>query len=202
MMREKSRARRRVRTRVALFLSLASLAGLYLSRLLGAALHAAGLSAVALSTAGTLLCFLLPALAGLFLLDGDQRGLIALRALSAQHVLCLAAAGALADGVTRLVNVPQARVKETDRIAVMNSELTRMGAEIEELPDGMVIRGSRLHGARVSSHGDHRIAMALAVAALAADGVTEIDGAEAASVTYPDFVRDFQKLGADFTLVP
>ena len=114
----------------------------------------------------------------------------------------LAAAGALADGVTRLVNVPQARVKETDRIAVMNSELTRMGAEIEELPDGMVIRGSRLHGARVSSHGDHRIAMALAVAALAADGVTEIDGAEAASVTYPDFVRDFQKLGADFTLVP
>ena len=64
MMREKSRARRRVRTRVALFLSLASLAGLYLIRLLGAALHAAGLSAVALSTAGTLLCFLLPALAG------------------------------------------------------------------------------------------------------------------------------------------
>ncbi len=81
MMREKSRARRRVRTRVALFLSLASLAGLYLIRLLGAALHAAGLSAVALSTAGTLLCFLLPALAGLFLLDGDQRGLIALRIL-------------------------------------------------------------------------------------------------------------------------
>ena len=68
MMREKTRARRRVRTRVALFLSLASLAGLYLIRLLGAALHAAGLSAVALSTAGTLLCFLLPALAGLFLL--------------------------------------------------------------------------------------------------------------------------------------
>ena len=92
MMREKSRARRRVRTRVALFLSLASLSGLYLIRLLGAALHAAGLSAVALSTAGTLLCFLLPALAGLFLLDGDQRGLIALRALSAQHALCLAAA--------------------------------------------------------------------------------------------------------------
>ena len=68
-----------MRTRVALFLSLASLAGLYLIRLLGAALHAAGLSAVALSTAGTLLCFLPPALTGLFLLDGDQRGLIALR---------------------------------------------------------------------------------------------------------------------------
>lgn len=103
MMREKSRARRRVRTRVALFLSLASLAGLYLIRLLGAALHVAGLSAVALSTAGTLLCFLLPALAGLFLLDGDQRGLIALRALSAQHVLCLAAAGALFVGPAALL---------------------------------------------------------------------------------------------------
>ena len=103
MMREKSRARRRVRTRVAFFLSLASLAGLYLIRLLGAALHAAGLSAVALSTAGTLLCFLLPALAGLFLLDGDQRGLIALRALSAQHVLCLAAAGALFVGPAALL---------------------------------------------------------------------------------------------------
>ena len=112
MMREKSRARRRVRTRVALFLSLASLAGLYLIRLLGAALHAAGLSAVALSTAGTLLCFLLPALAGLFLLpalaglfllDGDQRGLIALRALSAQHALCLAAAGALFVGPAALL---------------------------------------------------------------------------------------------------
>ncbi len=103
MMREKSRARRRVRTRVALVLSRASLAGLYLIRLLGAALHVAGLSAVALSTAGTLLCFLLPALAGLFLLDGDQRGLIALRALSAQHVLCLAAAGALFVGPAALL---------------------------------------------------------------------------------------------------
>ena len=87
----KSRARRRVRTRVALFLSLASLAGLYGLRLLGMVLRVSGLSAVALSTAGTLLCFLLPALAGLFMLDGDQHRMIALRALSAQHMLCLAA---------------------------------------------------------------------------------------------------------------
>lgn len=91
----KSKARRRVRTRVALFLSLASLAGLYGLRLLGMVLRVSGLSAVALSTAGTLLCFLLPALAGLFMLDGDQHRMIALRALSAQHMLCLAAAGAL-----------------------------------------------------------------------------------------------------------
>ena len=103
MMREKSRARRRVRTRVALFLSLASLAGLVLVRLLGTALRVSGLSAVALSTAGTLLCFLLPALAGLFLLDGDQHQMLALRALSAQHVLCLAAAGALFVGPAALL---------------------------------------------------------------------------------------------------
>lgn len=103
MMGEKSRARRRVRTRVALFLSLASLAGLALLRLLGSALRATGLSAVALSTAGTLLCFLLPALAGLFLLDGDQHRMLALRALSAQHVLCLAAAGALFVGPAALL---------------------------------------------------------------------------------------------------
>ena len=100
---KKSKARRRVRTRVALFLSLASLAGLYGIRLLGTALHASGLSAAALSTAGTLLCFLLPALAGLFLLDGDQHRMIALRALSAQHTLCLAAAGALFVGPSALL---------------------------------------------------------------------------------------------------
>ena len=103
MMGEKSRARRRVRTRVALFLSLASLAGLVLIRLLGTVLRVSGLSAVALSTAGTLLCFLLPALAGLFLLDGDQHQMLALRALSAQHVLCLAAAGALFVGPAALL---------------------------------------------------------------------------------------------------
>ena len=109
---KKSKARRRVRTRVALFLSLASLAGLYLLRLLGAALHVSGLSSVALSTAGTLLCFLLPALAGLFMLDGDQHRMIALRALSAQHVLCLAAAGALFVGPAALLaELPNAMLR-------------------------------------------------------------------------------------------
>ena len=92
-----------MRTRVALFLSLASLAGLYGLRLLGMVLRVSGLSAVALSTAGTLLCFLLPALAGLFMLDGDQHRMIALRALSAQHMLCLAAAGALFIGPAALL---------------------------------------------------------------------------------------------------
>ena len=111
-------------------------------------------------------------------------------------------AAALAEGETRLVNVPQARVKETDRIAVMTAELTKMGARIEELPDGMVIRGGSLHGAKVHSHGDHRIGMALAVAGLAARGETVVGEIEAAEVTYPDFVRDFRALGAEFELIP
>ncbi len=114
----------------------------------------------------------------------------------------MAVAAALAGGETRLVNVPQARVKETDRIAVMTAELTKMGARIEELPDGMVIQGGALHGAKVHSHGDHRIGMALAVAGLAAEGETVVGEIEAAEVTYPDFIRDFRALGARFEPVP
>ncbi len=110
----------------------------------------------------------------------------------------LAVAGALADGETRLWNVPQARFKETDRIAVMAQELSKMGADIRELPDGLMVRGGRLHGATLASHGDHRIAMALAVAALAAEGESMILDCGAAAVTWPGFIPSFQALGADF----
>lgn len=110
----------------------------------------------------------------------------------------MAAAAAAIPGETRLVNAPQARIKETDRIACMTRELRKMGADVAELPDGMVIRGGNLHGAVVDGCGDHRIVMALAVAALAAEGETRITGAEAASVTYPDFIKDFQQAGAKF----
>lgn len=113
----------------------------------------------------------------------------------------LAVAGACSKGVTRLLNVPQARIKESDRISCMTSELRKMGADIEELPDGMVIRGGKLHGAELESYSDHRIAMALAVAGLAASTPSVINNAECAAVTYPDFVADFRRLGADFELV-
>ncbi len=112
----------------------------------------------------------------------------------------MAVAAAFAQGETRLVNVPQARVKETDRIAVMTAELAKMGVPVRELPDGMIIQGCRPRGARLDGHGDHRIVMALAVAALGADGKSSIDGAEAAEVTYPEFFRDFRKLGAGFEM--
>jgi 3-phosphoshikimate 1-carboxyvinyltransferase len=97
--------------------------------------------------------------------------------------------------------VAQARIKETDRIAVMAEELEKMGADVTEEKDGLTVRKSRLNGANVSGHGDHRVVMALALAGRAADGETIIDGAEAAAVTYPTFLEDFRALGAKIEVV-
>lgn len=100
------------------------------------------------------------------------------------------------------INVPQARIKETDRIDCMTRELRKMGGIIEELPDGMIVTGTQLHGSNeLESYDDHRIGMALAVAALNADSPSIINGIECAAVTYPDFVKQFQKLGADFKVI-
>ena len=113
-------------------------------------------------------------------------------------LLAAVAAASEPDTVIKLVNAAQARNKETDRIACMTSELRKMGAKIDEYHDSMTIYGSSLHGAVVDSYKDHRLAMALAVAALAADSEVLILDAESCAVTYPDFIRDFRKLGADF----
>ena len=114
----------------------------------------------------------------------------------------MAVAAAFAQGETRLVNAPQARIKETDRIAVMAGELTKMGVAVEELPDGLVIHGTgKVKGAQnLNSHGDHRIVMSLAVAALGAEGESVISEAECAGVTYPGFFETFKNLGANFEL--
>ena len=113
----------------------------------------------------------------------------------------LAVTACCAEGTTRLVNVPQARLKETDRIAVMHEELRKMGASIEELPDGLLIEGfgpdAKLHGAHVNGHDDHRVVMALAVAGLAASGETVIAAAEAAAVTFPGFFSVLESARAD-----
>ena len=114
----------------------------------------------------------------------------------------LAVVGCKARGTTRLLNVPQARIKETDRIAVMAREITRMGGRIQELPDGLVIEESNLQGTEVDGHGDHRVAMSLAVAGLIADGTTAIRTAEAISVTFPNFPELLARLGARVTLDP
>ncbi len=87
------------------------------------------------------------------------------------------------------------RVKESDRIAAVATNLRKMGAEVHERPDGLSIPGQqKLHGAEVDSFGDHRIAMAFAVAALRADGETRIHGSDAAGVSYPTFFEDLRSL--------
>jgi len=107
----------------------------------------------------------------------------------------LAVAGCFARGTTRLVNCPQARIKETDRIEKMAAELSKLGAKVEELPDGLVVHESRLTGGEVDGHDDHRIVMALAVAGMAAEGNIVIHSAEAAAVTFPTFASCLQALG-------
>lgn len=107
----------------------------------------------------------------------------------------LAVAAAFAKGTTRIRDAAELRVKECDRIAVMASQLERMGAKITELPDGLeIVGGHTLSGADVDSHTDHRIAMSLAIAALNAAGHTAIYGAEAAAISYPNFVPTLQQL--------
>jgi len=112
----------------------------------------------------------------------------------------MAVLGCFAQGTTRLVNVPQARLKETDRIAVMREELSRLGAEIEELDDGLVISESRIEGGEVDGHDDHRVAMALAIAGTMSDKPTVVRGCEAVSVTYPGFAEALSGLGGRVTI--
>lgn len=109
----------------------------------------------------------------------------------------MAVLACFAEGETRLVNVPQARIKETDRIAVMAEELAKMGADIEELNDGLKIRESKLRGTAVNGHLDHRVIMALALAGLNSPGRTTVSTAEAAAVTFPFFHKMMQELGGD-----
>jgi len=112
----------------------------------------------------------------------------------------MAVLGCFARGTTRLVNVPQARYKETDRIAVMKAELERLGARIEELPDGLIVEESDLYGAEVDGHGDHRVVMALAIAGCMIPGRTVIRGAEAVAITFPTFLEALRDLGGKLRL--
>jgi 3-phosphoshikimate 1-carboxyvinyltransferase len=100
----------------------------------------------------------------------------------------LAVASCVAKGKTVIKDAGELRVKESDRIATVAGELSRLGAKIEPLPDGMVIYGGRpLSGTEVDSHFDHRLAMSLAVAGLVAKGKTTIKNAQVAQISYPAF---------------
>jgi len=111
-------------------------------------------------------------------------------------ITILAVVACFAEGETRIVNGAVARKKECDRIHCIASELRKMGADIDETADGLIIRPASLHGAEVESHGDHRMAMSLAAAALGARGNSLIRSVKCVSKTYPAFVRDFNHIGA------
>ena len=110
----------------------------------------------------------------------------------------LAVAACYAEGETVIRDAQELRVKESDRLASTTSLLTALGARVEERPDGLVIQGiGRLHGATVPSYNDHRLAMAMAVAGLASSSEVTVEGAEAASVSYPNFWDHLTLLAGD-----
>lgn len=104
-------------------------------------------------------------------------------------------AAALADGKTVIKDARELRHKETDRIKAMTMELNKMGAKIEELPDGMIINGVKsLKPAKLNSYGDHRIAMALSIAALCTNGKSAIEGFQSVNISYPSFYKTLDNL--------
>jgi len=113
----------------------------------------------------------------------------------------MAVTAAFAEGTTKLVNVPQARSKETDRIRCMAMELRKMGVAVDELQDGLIIRGGRARSAELCGWGDHRIVMALAIAGLGLEQGCIVDTAEAISVTFPQYVELMRSIGAEMQLV-
>ncbi len=107
----------------------------------------------------------------------------------------LAVAGALAQGTTVIADAAELRVKETDRLAAIATNLRAMGVTVNETDDGLeIFGGTPLKGARLSSYGDHRIAMAFAIAGLFAEGKTVIDGVECVATSYPTFHQTLQRL--------
>jgi 3-phosphoshikimate 1-carboxyvinyltransferase len=107
----------------------------------------------------------------------------------------LAIAAAFAEGTTMIRDARELRVKETDRIAALCSELRKIGADVEEHEDGMVIRGrERLSGAVCNSYGDHRIAMSMVIAGLFSQGETVVENCACIKTSFPQFMERLQSL--------
>jgi len=109
----------------------------------------------------------------------------------------LAALGPFTEEGIEIRDAAELRVKESDRIAALAENLRRMGATVEERPDGLRVEGrksGKLHGAEIEPHGDHRIAMAFAIAGLAAEGKTTIRDADCAGVSFPTFYEELDRL--------
>ncbi|MBL7031690.1 MAG: 3-phosphoshikimate 1-carboxyvinyltransferase [Nitrospira sp.] len=122
-------------------------------------------------------------------IDGDM----ILKAIDEFPILCVAAAKA--KGTTKITGAGELRVKESDRIAVMASELNKMGINVKELEDGIEIEGTEdLEPAQVISHGDHRIAMSMIIAGLTAKGETTVDDTDCVNTSFPGFMEMLEKL--------
>jgi len=107
----------------------------------------------------------------------------------------IAVAAVFAQGRTLIKDAAELRVKESDRIAVMASQLTKMGAKVTERSDGLeIVGGGNLTGTEIEAYNDHRVAMSFAIAALNAQGKTTINGAQAAAISYPDFFENLQQI--------
>ena len=116
--------------------------------------------------------------------------------LAIDELPLVALLGCFAEGETVVRGAEELRVKETDRIATVVDGLRGLGAEIEATADGFVVQGTGgLRGGTIASHGDHRLAMLGAVAGLASRHGVEVDGMEAAAVSYPGFEADLAALG-------
>ena len=115
----------------------------------------------------------------------------------------LMALGAFCAGETVIENAGRLRLKESDRIEAMETELRKLGADISSTPDTVTIRGGALHGASdLCGHNDHRVVMALTVAALAAGVPAAINGAEAVRKSWPGFFAAIRTLGAEIAEQP
>jgi 3-phosphoshikimate 1-carboxyvinyltransferase len=130
---------------------------------------------------------------GITVHGGPLRGIdVDMNAIS-DTVMTLGAVACFADGPTRIRNVAHIRHKETDRIAALATELRRLGVEVEEFPDGLVITPRALHGAAVETYNDHRMAMSLSLIGLRVPGVV-IKNPGCVAKTYPGFWQDLEKL--------
>ncbi len=112
----------------------------------------------------------------------------------------LAVVGCYATGTTTIEGAQIAREKECDRLSAMTQELQKMGAQITENPDGLIIKHTTLKGAKLKSHDDHRIVMSLVVASLAAEGASVVEGVEWVKKSYPAFFNDITALGAKVSI--
>lgn len=111
-------------------------------------------------------------------------------------VPAISVAASIAEGTTTIINAARLRIKESDRLLTTSSELSKLGADIKELPEGLIIDGvPNLNGAKTNGCGDHRIVMAIAAASAICKGNIIIDGCEAVKKSYPEFWQDFQTLG-------